>query len=640
MKQKRLSSILHYLKEKAEKPVTASELSEELNVSVKTIHNDLVELTRSLDKDIAQIISQRGTGYYLIIKDYQGFQRIVQDIENDGKEDRLFDLNDATSRIQFLLEYLLFTKSYVRSSSFCRNIGLSRSQFTNDCSMVRDFIKPFNLKLVSKPHHGIKIEGSEFNRRLCIASAYLQRIHGYNEKTLFPAIAEYQELERLNKTILKIFKQFKYQVSDVIHQNLIIHLYVALKRIELGQEVPLDKNVLERLKHADEYSIATSIVEALNEQFHLFFPESEIGYVTMHLSGKRTYPAELKTKPLIDKKVDDLVTKMLDKVYQNYGLSLHADMELRVSLGLHLIPLLRRIEFGLILKNPLTEEIKTKITLAYEIAVSALSIINDTYSMYLNEDEIGYFALHFNLAMERLNMKNNKKNVLIVCSTGLGSAQLLKANFLRYYGGQVNVVHSIQVSDLPEYDIESYDVILSTIPLANEYHIPIIHVQTFLEDTSRRDIQEALDANTSNIASYFDEQLFFINLDFENKKDVLKYMCEKITKVKKVDKKFYEAVMHREKIATTSFGNLVAIPHPNRLLSSETFAAVGILNKPILWDDKKVQLVFLISIENTKVHDVQEFYQRVSRLLISRNKVRELIKNKSYSYLIQVLEIN
>lgn len=277
MKEERLINILKYLEERVEKPVTANELSDELQVSVKTIHNDLLDLKNVLDVSVVELRSQRGIGYYLEIKDMGLFHKTLQSIEKETAERNEHDFNNSNVRIQYLLEHLLFTKSYVRSDSFSRTMGLSRSQFTNDCSIVRDFIKPFNLKLVSRPHYGIRIEGSEFNRRLCIASAYLQRINGYNEKTLFPAVDEYQELERINKTLLKIFKQFNYQVSDVIKQNLIIHLYIALKRVELGQEIHLDEAVLGKLKHAEEYKISTSIIHELSRLFQLSFPESKIG---------------------------------------------------------------------------------------------------------------------------------------------------------------------------------------------------------------------------------------------------------------------------------------------------------------------------------------------------------------------------
>ena len=638
MKEERLINILKYLEERADKPVTANELSDELQVSVKTIHNDLLDLKNILDTNVVELNAQRGLGYYLEIKDIESFHKNLLLVEKENSKRNEHDFNNTNVRIQYLLEHLLFQKSYVRSDSFSRSIGLSRSQFTNDCSIVRDFIKPFNLKLVSRPHYGIRIEGSEFNRRLCIASAYLQRMNGYNENTLFPAVAEYQELERINKTILKIFKQFNYQVSDVIKQNLIIHLFIALKRVNIGQEIHLDDTILEKLKNTEEYKISIYIVCELSKLFQISFPESEIGYITMHLNGKRTYRQESDTKPLIDKKIDLLVTKMLAKVYENYGIDLQKDVELRLVLGLHLVPLLRRIEFGLILKNPLKEEIKTKITMAYEVAICALMVISEAYSKYLNEDEIGYFALHFNLAIERVNVDKSKKNVLIVCSTGQGSAQLLKVNFLRHYASQVNIVNTIQASDLDGYDTSYYDLILSTIPLANDYSIPVIHVQTFLEEESLNDIQIALDKCTFRMEDYFNEKLFFSDLNIDSKEEILKYMCNQIKKVKEVNDGFYEAVMRRESVATTSFGNLVAIPHPDQLMSKETFVAVSVLKKPILWDGKKVQLIFLVSIESKKVHDIQGFYQRVSRLLISRNKVRNLIKEKNYKYLIQVLK--
>ena len=60
---------------------------------------------------------------------------------------------------------------------------------------------------------------------------------------------------------------------------------------------------------------------------------------------------------------------------------------------------------------------------------------------------------------------------------------------------------------------------------------------------------------------------------------------------------FYQAVLEREKVASTGIGMGVAIPHAKLSIYNDFFIAVGVLKKGIDWnsmDNQDVRLIFLI----------------------------------------------
>jgi len=79
------------------------------------------------------------------------------------------------------------------------------------------------------------------------------------------------------------------------------------------------------------------------------------------------------------------------------------------------------------------------------------------------------------------------------------------------------------------------------------------------------------------------------------------------------------------------------MPHPYKALTRYTFVCVGILKKPVWWDDKEVQVVFLISIGQQPDKELQKFYRVTSKFLLNKEGITELIKKKSYSALQQLL---
>jgi len=115
-------------------------------------------------------------------------------------------------------------------------------------------------------------------------------------------------------------------------------------------------------------------------------------------------------------------------------------------------------------------------------------------------------------------------------------------------------------------------------------------------------------------------------------------MCNHIKKYKDIPDGFYDAVLKRESLGKTEFGNSVAMPHPNITLTNETFVCVCILKRPIQWDEQMVQIIFLISIENRRNKQLQPFYGITSKLVSNKQYINEMIKKKDFQVLQNLLQ--
>lgn len=132
-----------------------------------------------------------------------------------------------------------------------------------------------------------------------------------------------------------------------------------------------------------------------------------------------------------------MVSQMLDAVYEAFLFDFRSDLELRMNLAQHIVPLAVRLQYNMKLKNPLLKDIKARFPMAYAIALHSSSILTERYGHELKDDEVGYLALAFALAIERQNTELPKKNILIVCASGKGSAQLLHYRYRQEFGSYV-----------------------------------------------------------------------------------------------------------------------------------------------------------------------------------------------------------
>lgn len=620
--------------------ISSEEIASSLKLSSRTVRNKLKELNDLLLENGAEIEFKPRHGVRLVIKNKDFFRTFMH--KSSCTENKI--PNSQEERVQYLLEYLLIKDEYVKLDDLCEQLHISNSTITNDLKIVKERLKKYNLVVEAKAKHGIKIKGNEFDLRLCITNNTSDRLleqAGYKTND-----NSKKEIEKVASILNKVFEENAFKISDFAYQNLITHLFIAIKRLQNEEIILLEDTQITTLKtdYPNEYKLAQLIAKEIKDIFDLTLPEVEIGYISIHLASKKIIEMNYSQSEnlVITDDINQIVKKMLLTIYDFFKVDFRDDLELRMALAAHLIPLKVRLSYDLSVKNPLLKDIKTRFTLAYTIAVQACDLLKEAFSKGVTEDEIAYFALHFNLALERKKKKIELKNILIVCSSGKGSSALLVYRFKSEFGNYLNQIDTSELYQLKKVDFTQYDYVIATVPIPFQIPIPIpiLEVKYFLEDEDLQAIKSFFHREQANsLMKYYDERLFFVDVDFQTKEEVLKFMVDKIKKVKEIPDTFYASVIKREQQAVTEFGNLVAIPHPDRALSKDTFVCIAILKKPMIWEKRKVHFVYLMSIENNVNKNLQLFYKVTSRLLINETHIRNIIKKKDFHFMLEMIQL-
>lgn len=634
MQETRIKKIFDLLSE-SPTYLTSEELSSLLLVSTKTIRNEIKDLDIIFRKNGGRVESKAGFGYRFEVVDMELFRDFVA---NKWHEYAFIDesLSFKTSRVQFLLKILLFEKDYSKAADLCDQLQISKSQLSSDLQLLRQKIEPFQLQLDVRPHYGMKIIGKELNLRLCIANVLFNTESAKDEDVEFET---QWVMDEIRKSVLSVFGDHQYETSELVFRNLVTHLFVALERVKIEESIVMEPNQLEELKQSDEYAIASDIVKVMEKLFGQKFPEDEKGYVSMHLSGKRVFGQADQESNVVSTEVDELVLNMIDRVKYVLDVDLSHDLDLRIALGLHCVPLVKRIHYSLMLKNPLLDDIK-KHKQAFLTATVAAEVIEKKYVIKLSEDEIAYFALHFYVALERHKVAINRKRVLLVCSTGHGTAKLLNYRFKQEFGPYLDEIITKDALSIGKLDLNAFDLIVSTVPLQVKCITPIIYVSTLLSDQDLQTIRHRFNQNDHSIAEYFDRKLFYKDIVVNSKEEIIYFMAQKIGDQYHFEPGFYESILRREQAAATEFGNLIAIPHPDRAFTPNTIVSVAILKKPILWNEKMVQLVFMLSYGDNENDNLDAFFAKSAQFLTSATDINQAVHAKDYDEFIRIIDRN
>lgn len=555
------------------------------------------------------------------------------------------------ARVDYLLNDLLVRNEWITLDDLAQILYVSRSAVSSDIKVVEQRLKHFGLSLEKRPHYGMRVAGPEIARRVCLANAIMRCYSAGGKECSQQAVPKLSGLngtdliELIDKCVRDaIDAEGTFHVNAMAYQNLLVHIAVALERISGDCQVPMPYDQLAVIKRSREYGVAERIVERLEERTDVRLPEEEVAYIAIHLAGKQTIDA-VPDEPgslVITDEVWSLVSDMLQQVWTVFRFDFRNELELRVNLARHIVPLIVRLRYHMELKNPMLADIKARYPLAYSMARDASAVVGVRYEASISDDEIGYIALAFALALERQKTPAAKKHVLVVCASGAGSARLLEWRVRQEFGDYVDRVTVCDVFDVPKMDFGDIDYVFTTVPLSVEVPVPVREVKFFLDSDEAESIKEFLSSASgfsSDILRYFSRDLFFPHLAGDTKDEVLDGLLDAVEKVKVITPRFRELVHERERIVATSFGNNVAIPHPLEPVGEETFVSVAFLDEPVVWDEfgNTVQAVFLSSFTDHDGLEVQKLYGSLSNLLVSRRAIERLVSERRWETFVALL---
>jgi len=613
---------------------TAQELADKLGVSEKTVRVRMKELNDILKLYGAEIISKQRFGYKLIISEDEKFRQLVHRME---KEEKQQIPTNSEERVPFILAYLLNRNEYIKLDDLSDFLYISRNTLTADLKKVEFILNIYHLTLERRPNHGILVVGNEFNKRICIANSLVKRNTLFKEDT-----KKEQELQVIGNIVLEVINKHKMRMSEISFESLITHAYIAIGRIGRGCPITIDKKEISHIINLKAMEAAEEITDLIYERLGIGFSEAEVSYLAIHLGAKLSSDTYSKygSNLVISGEIDELVLHMLNVVYNGFKIDFRNNLELRMALNQHMVPLEIRMKYGIPLKNPLMAEIKKEYAFAYTIAATACIALNEHYKTNMPEDEIGYFAMLFALALEKQDKKIEKKNIIVVCVSGKGSSQLFMYKYKQAFGKYINQIYECSTYELEDFDFEGkqIDFVFTTIPINIKIPIPVFEVNLFLERKDILTYNEIFEMGSNEfLHKYYKANLFLTKVSAKKKEDVIKQLCAHAGQYYNLPEDFYTAVLTREDLGQTDFGNLAAIPHPYKVITKENFVTVGILKEPIWWGNNDVQVVFLIAISTEEDADIERFYQLTTNFLFDAQKVQYLIANPTFEVLMTLL---
>ncbi|MEJ7159775.1 BglG family transcription antiterminator [Staphylococcus caprae] len=592
--------LIQLLLNNAQTYISGNEVSNYLNVSNRTVRNDIKVINATFIDEV--IVSVKSRGYHLNLDQYS--VSYIEDQLNDWifKERKLL----ITIAYKLLMDDHTYTLNELEAQ-----FHLSKNDVLDCVTRLQHWCEKFDVTMVIKRKQGIMIDASASN--LSNAILHLNQLTSNEIKVEDLILQElpHAHIQRIHHIIKQHIQEADLQTSDNQVRQLLVHLILIIKRSS-SEEVEWEA-------HPDSLDIARRCIADINQQLgyqltdetsHLFSFFISYHFNQFDLSFQRLF-------------IQGYIQRLIQLMEDTVDIPFSKDSILKENIYMHFSRTYIRLMRNVYLNNPLTSEIKQLYPFIFNTLYNAIAQLSKDTDIQLSEDEIAFLTIHFQSSIER--QMQSTMNVVIVCYYGLGVSTLL-AERIKKLSQSISIVDTLKLEDVEHYDFSQIDVLITThdIDLSNNdlNALPkVVKVSPLFSKDDERTVEHLIQSyrNPTLQRDALSPIQFVVESDIEHTGSTVALSIFKRAQTILDEHQatldgYIESAMERERQSSTYIGNAIAIPHgnPEKVLKSHVIIFKTI--DPIPWKQHNVKLVFFLAIAKKDAQMMKKIIQSIAQL--------------------------
>lgn len=447
-------------------------LAEQLTVSTRTMYRIISSLEGTLAQSQIKLI--RGSNGYQLNGQGVLLEQLRHQLQETGSE------LTVQQRQSKLIITLLKETEAVKMDALAADLKVSVGTVQSDLDSIEELFQEYTIQIKRQKAKGIQAIAAESNRRLIISGLVTSEINEYDffrlfdrnhqlklehwEKAKNPFLYELnsRDLEYAFQALSQLHSIKMEEVTDTQFQRLLTLLSISITRMSEGfflKEV--QQNQYQTFTNNEKSRrIAESLLKKAADVYQLpELPQEEIDFLALQIQGLNV-PLQNEFHEDFNVNLGYKVRELIRLVSKDLGWDFYLDETLFQDLLQHISAALNRAQAPMPESgNPLLDKIFVEYKeLSYSVEKSLTKLFPGIKFL---DNEVAYIVIHFASAYER-NPRTDSLSVLVICSSGVGTAKILESR-LRKNVSEITDVEISRISQLNAVNYEEYDLILSTV---------------------------------------------------------------------------------------------------------------------------------------------------------------------------------
>ncbi|MCH1939213.1 BglG family transcription antiterminator [Holdemania massiliensis] len=585
-------------------------LCEQMNVSEKTIHNDIQVINDTIRKNNLQICLRKNRGFLLQAQD----PRVIRELKNQFRY-RFYNVYDLQEnfklRINTILKQLLISEGYIKLQVIADQMWLNPQSISREMKEVRKMLSDYNLKLVSRPYHGMKIEGNEINYRFC----YMDSICYYNHKVKMMDVfldvdhkdhMEGREREEIARIVSDLICSQKLAISDLETRKWIVMIMLSNRRQKAGHSVTFSEEQARLLDQFRPLFPLDDLCLQLKAYYGHALPVQEqrfqLLFLLCNLDLSDSEIEETRFGPFYD-----LAAVLFDKIRRKFAsldiLSLSAMDAMKTEFLRFLIPIVVRMSFKIPENNTTSElvRIAKQTPVSCQIAIIIHDIIQNWFDCDIGEVSQCLISLFLYRQIKKIENKRMQLRLAVYPVANVFVAEALKEALMERLHYYVQSVAILRERELTEISRETVDFLIcfdESVPVSVPDSVPVLKIDYYLNNNDydalyQNMIQPSLQYETPFSSLSRDD--IYLDAHFSDveqlKKTLISFYLEELDQ-QWLAYLLYRKFLHLDWLILDETLNILLFTSEKRRMMTKLFYLV----KPLPIKNKKIKRIYFFVI--------------------------------------------
>ncbi len=562
------------------------------HVSERTMNKYIQQLNEELNG--AAQVREKQRRYYLQVDDYQQLAKL-----QTGHLKKSLDFNDANKRYAYIMKRLFQSEDYITLDDLADELTISKTTLNRDLKQLRQMLACYDAEIYSMTNNGIKLMLYDAYQAPIIVDHFI-----YDYFDLQKAVAT-DWLERLNRCCHQL--GLDASIIKALRRNL-IGLSFSIKS---GHRITSKIPHFHRLWHLS--GNVSCLVDVLSAGFTSDINDSELDYLMSPLAFKAN---SLLADELIESRLA-VNAQLFQTIKQQSELNSTLNFEhMYDQIKYHFLFLINRTIFHVQTNQLLPSNLFEKYPIAYDLAQTTLKVLDDYIGISVDSAEMGYLVLYFEMELEdRKNAGQPSFEVAIVGQVGSSVVKFIQHQLDEIFEDEV-VVTVFATAQQLNANYGHYLLIFSDRPIEySDPTTPVVRISAaFRTNELRGKLQVSLvekailNGNCEFDFWHFDHKLPYL--------EAVKTMIQARIKDHSLNAEFMKSWQQREQQGSSVFENGIAIPHViDSSKHQRILLQIGVFDRRTKYQDRDVQVIFLIGIPKELNHDLNKVLSQIYDLI-------------------------
>lgn len=440
-------------------------LSEKTRISRRSIYYDICKINEWLgEHNIEELEPERGKGILITADNKEKIMAALEEKEYEKYYQFL-----PHERVKLIICYIIHSSQAVYIEQLIDLCHVSRNTVFGDIKAAIRQLKEYNLELDYKAKCGYYIIGNPIQIR-ALFILYYEELRTLTTGGLIPFLSRSSVQEYYDK-LCALKEQLRIEYVEGSLDALALLLSVMYRSSDNLEFAGLKKT---ELVYSLEYKMVCKYFPDLRNEEQI--------YLSLHLLGSRISMA---TDEIFEKRSNQSIYVMTKELVTEFEktacITFVKRDELERALFLHISASMYRYQYGIQFGNPMCKDIIREYPHLFEITKYVSVYLENMIGLPIPDSEVAYLALHFGAFMKPAEDVQNRLRILIVCTNGVSTGNMLKYELsnLLPTAEIVGVVAAPALMD----NKEECDLIISTVKIRSM--VPVLVVHPILTDEDR-----------------------------------------------------------------------------------------------------------------------------------------------------------